>query len=108
MDKTIMTGKVQAELSQLFLDIERHMTLKEVHVKENGWSLLLFLEHIKEKVHPEVVELMKSCVGSLGSVRSVLKEETVIQTRQDVNLSMKQERRPERAQCGLAPTRALS
>ena len=69
MDKTIMKRKVQAKLSQLPPDIGRHMTLKKVHIKENGWSLLLFFEPIQEAVHAEVLDLMKSWVGSQGNVR---------------------------------------
>ena len=69
MDKTIVKRKVQAKLSQLPPDIGRLMTLKKVHIKENGWSLLLFFEPIQESVHAEVLELMKSWVGSQGSAR---------------------------------------
>jgi hypothetical protein len=86
MDKTIMKRKVQAKLSQLPPDIGRHMTLKKVHIKENGWSLLLFFEPIQETVHAEVVELMKSWVGSQGSARFMSAEETATQTIRDTQL----------------------
>lgn len=85
-DKTIMKQKVQAKLSQLPPQIGRHMTLKKVHIKENGWSLLLFFEHIQEAVLPEVLEVMKSWVGSQGSARCLSAEETATQTMQDMQL----------------------
>ena len=62
------------------------MTLKKVHIKENGWSLLLFFETIQEAVHAEVLELMKSWVGSQGSARFLSAEETANQTIRDIEL----------------------
>ena len=85
-DKTIMKRKVQAKLSQLPPDIGRHMTLKKVHIKENGWSLLLFFEIVPEAVHAEVLELMKSWVGIQGSVRFLTDQETATQTIRDIQL----------------------
>jgi hypothetical protein len=60
------------------------MTLKKVHIKENGWALLLFFERIEEAVHAEVSELLKSWVGSQGSVRFLSDAETATQTMQDI------------------------
>ena len=85
-DKTIMKRKVQAKLSQLPPDIGRHMTLKKVHIKENGWSLLLFFEIVPEAVHAEIVDLMKSWVGIQGSVRFLTDQETATQTIRDIRL----------------------
>jgi hypothetical protein len=84
MDKLVMKRKVQMKLSQLPPDIGRHMTLKKLHIKENGWALLLFFEHIQEALHAEVSELLKSWVGSQGSVRFLSDAETATQTMQDI------------------------
>ena len=62
------------------------MTLKKVHIKENGWSLLLFFEPVQEAVHAEVLELMKSWVGIQGSVRFLSDQETATQTIRDIQL----------------------
>lgn len=84
MDKTLTKRNVQAKLSQLPPDIGRHMTLRKLHIKENGWALLLFFEPIQEAVHAEVLELLRSWVGSQGSARFLSAEETASQTMRDV------------------------
>ena len=86
MDKTIVKRKVREKLSLLPPDIGRHMTLKKVHIKENGWSLLLFFEIVPEAVHAEIVDLMKSWVGIQGSVRFLTDQETATQTIRDMQL----------------------
>ena len=83
-DKTVMKLTVQTKLSQLPPDIGRHLTLKKVHIKENGWSLLLFFEIVPEAVHAEIVDLMKSWVGIQGSVRFLTDQETATQTIRDI------------------------
>ena len=62
------------------------MTLKKVHIKENGWSLQLFFEPIQDAVHAEVLEVMKTWVGSQGSARFLSAEETATQTIRDMQL----------------------
>ena len=86
MDKTIVKRKVQEKLSLLPPAIGRHMTLKEVHIKENGWSLQLFFEPIQDAVHADVLEVMKTWVGSDGRARFLSAEETATQTIQDMQL----------------------
>ena len=83
-DRTIMKRKVQAKISELSPDIGRHMTLTKLHIKENGWSLLLFFEPIQEAMHAEVLELMKSWVGSQGSARFLSAQEVATQTIRDM------------------------
>ena len=86
MDKTVVKQKLQVKLSQLPVDIGRHMTLKKIHIKENGWTLLLFFEPIQEALHSEVLEILKVWAGSSGSARFLSAEETALQTMQDMNL----------------------
>ena len=86
MDKAIVKRKVQAKLAQLPRDIGRHMTLMKLHIKENGWALLLFFEPIQEAVHADVLELMQSWVGSQGSAKFLSAEETATQTMRDIQL----------------------
>ena len=62
------------------------MTLKKVHIKENGWSLQLFFEPIQDAVHADVLEVMKTWVGSDGSARFLSAEETATQTIRDMQL----------------------
>ena len=93
-DKTVMKRKVQAKLSQLPPDIGRHLTLKKVHIKENGWSLLLFFEIVPEAVHAEIVDLMKSWVGIQGSVRFLTDQETATLTILDYSCDYCTKRQP--------------
>ena len=80
-----MKRKVQAKISELSPDIGRHMTLTKVHIKENGWGFLLFFEPpIQEAMHAEVLELMKSWVGSQGSARFFSAQEAATQTIRDM------------------------
>ena len=83
-DRTIMKRKVQAKISELSPDIGRHMTLMKVHIKENGWAFLLFFEPIQEAMHAEVLELVKSWVGSQGSARFLSAQEAATQTIRDM------------------------
>ena len=62
------------------------MTLKKLHIKENGWSLLLFFEPIAEALHAEVLEILKIWAGSSGSARFLSAEETATQTMMDMRL----------------------
>ena len=85
MDRTILTGKVQMKLAQLPPNLGRYLTLKKLHVKENGWAVLLFFEPIQESLQPEVAELLGTWVGSQGNVRYLTFEEAANQTMQDLN-----------------------
>ena len=86
MDKDVVKKQVRAKLSQLPADIGRHMTLKKLHLKENGWSVLLFFEPIEEAMRAEVLEILKTWGGSNGSARFLSAEESATQTMMDMRL----------------------
>ena len=86
MDKTVVKQKLVAKLSQLPADIGRHMTLKKLHIKENGWSLLLFFEPIEEALRAEVLEIMKTWGSSNGSASFLSFEDIATRTMQDMQL----------------------
>ena len=54
------------------------MTLKKLHLKENGWFVLLFFEPIEEAMRAEVLELPTSVVGSQSFARLLSAEETTM------------------------------
>ena len=74
------------------------MTLKKLHLKENGWSVMLFFEPIEEAMRAEVLEILKIWAGSSGSARFLSAEETASQTVMDMTL--KGEKRTSSASLG--------
>ena len=64
-------GKIAA----LQPDLARSIVLIKVHIKENGYALNLFFEHIRDPLHSRFAEVLQGWAGDGGQVRFLNEDE---------------------------------
>ena len=85
-DKQLAKKKFLSRIALLQPAMARRLVLMKVHIKENGFALMFFFEHVADTFHSELLESVQIWVGNMGNVRILSEEEVARQVVRDVHL----------------------
>ena len=87
--KELAKQKFIGKIAALQPELARTLVLIKVHIKENGYALNLFFEHVPDQLHSQLIEVVERWAGNGGHVRFLNEDEIARQVVADVHFKMK-------------------
>ena len=87
--KELAKQKFIGKIAALQPELARTLVLIKVHIKENGYALNLFFEHVPDQLHSQLIEVVERWAGNGGHVRFLNEDEIARQVVADVHFKMR-------------------